>query len=66
MMATKKNFFAEYVVFEAAFTSFFKVKKVIKKSQNSRNQGFFLLVLLDDRRIRMAQKHPDPDPRRTR
>ncbi len=24
-----------------------KLKKVIKKSQNSRNQGFFLLILLD-------------------
>jgi hypothetical protein len=27
--------------------------KVKKKSQNSRNQGFFLLFLLDDRRIRI-------------
>ncbi len=43
-----------------------------KKSQNSRNQGLFLLFLLDDRRIwrqiqsqmwiREAQKHTDPDP----
>jgi hypothetical protein len=33
-------------------------------SQNSRNRGFFLLFLLDDRgiRIREAQKHVDPDP----
>ncbi len=28
------------LLFEGTFTSFFKDKKVIKKSQNSRNQGF--------------------------
>jgi len=31
-------------------------------SQNSKNEGFFLLYFLNDRRIRMAQKHVDSDP----
>jgi hypothetical protein len=31
--------------FEGTFTSFFTDKKVIKKSQNSRNQGFFYFAL---------------------
>ncbi len=35
----KKLFFC-LLLFEGTFTSFFKVKKVKKKSQNSRNQGF--------------------------
>jgi hypothetical protein len=34
------------VLFEGAFTSFFKEKIVIKKSQNSRNQGFFYYFCL--------------------
>ncbi len=34
------------------FKSFF-TEKSHKKSQNSRNQGFFLLFLLDDGRIRI-------------
>jgi hypothetical protein len=29
-----------YLLFEGTFTSFFKDKKVKKKPQNSRNQGF--------------------------
>ncbi len=34
------------------FTSFFKDKKSINKSQNDRNQGFSYYFLLDDGRIR--------------
>jgi hypothetical protein len=40
---TKKEFLRRVfllITFEDAFTSFFKDKKVQKKSQNSRNQGF--------------------------
>ncbi len=32
--------FSPYLFFNGTFTSFFKDKKIIKKSQNSRNQGF--------------------------
>ncbi len=38
---------------EGTFTSFFKDKKVIKKSQNSRNQGVSSVFLLVDGRIRI-------------
>ncbi len=48
----KKKFFC-LLIFVGTFTSFFKEQKVKKKSRNSRNQGFFLLFLLDDRRIRI-------------
>ncbi len=54
------------LLFEGTFSSIFKNKKVKKKSRNSRNQGFFLPFLLNDRRIRIkiqeAQKQVDPDP----
>ncbi len=59
---------------EGTFTSFFKDKKS-KRSRKTVESRFFLLILLDDRRIRIytsdlwiririqeAQKHPDPDP----
>jgi hypothetical protein len=39
-----KKFFSKFIyllLFEGTFTLFFKDKKVIKKSQNSRNQGFY-------------------------
>jgi hypothetical protein len=50
--ATKKFAYKVFCLirFEGTFTSFFKDKKVIKKSVGSR---FFLLFLLDDRRIRI-------------
>jgi hypothetical protein len=35
----KKKFFC-LLLFEGTFTSFFKDKKIQKKSQNSKNQGF--------------------------
>jgi hypothetical protein len=49
------------------FTSFFKDKKVIKKSQNNRNKVFFILLLIDGRsrirsRIRIC---PEPVPYNT-
>jgi hypothetical protein len=37
------------------FTSFVKEKKVIKKSQNSRNQGFSIVLLDDGSRIRPCE-----------
>jgi hypothetical protein len=43
------------------FTSFFKDKKS-KRSKKTVGIKVFLLFLLDDRRIREAQKHVDPDP----
>ncbi len=70
----KINFFPSFfclLLFVASFTSYYKDKK----SQNSWNQGFFLLFSLDDKMIRKqsrtsyswigileAQKHTDPDP----
>jgi hypothetical protein len=42
-----KNYFFCLLLVEGTFTSFLKDKKVIKKLQNSRNQGF-LTILLDD------------------
>jgi hypothetical protein len=41
-MPTRKFFkmFFCFLLFEVTFTSFFKEKKIQKKSQNSRNQGF--------------------------
>jgi hypothetical protein len=57
------------LLFEGKFTSFFKDKKVIKKSQNSRNPGFpyyFYLMIegsgSSGKRIREIQQHTDPDP----
>ncbi len=53
----KKKFqscFAYCLLFVATFTSFLK-RKGIKKSQNSRNQGF--LFLHDDRRIRVRTSY---------
>ncbi len=53
-----KKFFC-IVLFEVSFTSFFKEVTKLSKSR------FFLLFLLNDRRIRIheAQKHVDPvDP----
>jgi hypothetical protein len=47
------------LVFEGTFTSFFKDKKS-KKSNKTVEITFFLLLLLDDRRIREAKKHVDP------
>jgi hypothetical protein len=52
------------LLFEGTFTSFSKIKssKEVTKQKESR---FFLSILLDDRRIRDAQKHVDlvdPDP----
>jgi hypothetical protein len=49
-VVTSLKFFC-LLLFEGTFTSFFKVK-IIKKSQNSRNQGFSYYLLLD----------PDLDP----
>jgi hypothetical protein len=40
-----KNFFC-ILLFEGTFTSFFKDKKVKKKSQNSRNQSFLNIFAL--------------------
>ncbi len=57
-------------LFETTFTSFFNVK-VIKKSQNSRNQGFsyYFCLMIEGPgsgsvwiRIKETQKHTDPDP----
>jgi hypothetical protein len=55
--ANKKYFFFSkflcLFLFEGTFTSFFRDKKAIKKSQNSRNQGFSAFLLVDGRsRIR--------------
>ncbi len=50
------NKFFCLLLFEVTFTSFFNDKKVLKKSQNSRNQCFSLLFSLDDGRI----LEPDP------
>ncbi len=67
------TFFFAYYFLKVHLHHFSKIK-VIKKSQSSRNQFFFLHFLLDDRRIRsrisisdwwirMAKKHMDPtDP----
>jgi hypothetical protein len=44
------KFFLGFLLFEGTFTTFSKDKK---KSQTSRNRRFFLLFLLDDRRIRI-------------
>jgi hypothetical protein len=44
--AKKKQFFFKFfclLLFEGTFTSFFKEKKVKKKSQSIRNQGFFTI-----------------------
>ncbi len=55
-------FFAYYFL-KLHLHHFSKIKSQ-KESLNSRNQGFFLLFLHDDRRIRIrireAQKHVDP------
>ncbi len=56
-----------YYTFWRYIYNIFERKKVIKKSQNSRNQGFSWHFLLVDRRIRIreAQKRmgpTDPDP----
>jgi hypothetical protein len=55
----KKFFFL--LLFEDTFTSFFKDKKS-KRSHKILSIKVFLLLLLDDRRIRIqeAQKHTDP------
>ncbi len=50
-MPTKNKFF-RLLLFEGTFLSFFTAT-VIKKSQNSRNQGFSYFFLLDDGRIRI-------------
>jgi hypothetical protein len=48
----KKKFFS-LLLFEGAFNFISSSKiKSQKKSQSSRNQGFFLIFLLSDRRIR--------------
>ncbi len=42
-LANKKKFFSKFLclfLFEGTLTSFFEDKKVVKKSQNIRNQGF--------------------------
>jgi hypothetical protein len=44
-LKNKKKFF-NLLLFEGTFTSFFKFQN---KSQNSRNQSFLLLFMLDDR-----------------
>jgi hypothetical protein len=67
--ANKKLFkkkFSCILLFEGTFTSFFKDKKS-KRSHKTVKSRFFLLNLLNDRRIRIriqeAQKHVDPvDP----
>jgi hypothetical protein len=71
--ATKKKVFC-LLLFEGTFTSFFSSIKSHKEvtKQYGRNQiKVFLTILLDDKRIRisdqririrMAQKHTNPDP----
>jgi hypothetical protein len=52
---TKKKFKKKvclFIIFEVTFESFFKDKKY-KRSQKTVGIRFFLLVLLDDRRIRI-------------
>ncbi len=47
--AKKNKFFSDlacFLLFEGTFTSVFKDKKVIKRSQNSRNQGFSYFICL--------------------
>jgi hypothetical protein len=52
-IAVKNNFFPKFffvAYFEATFTSFFKDKKSLKKSQNSRNVGFsyFFCLMIEE------------------
>ena len=58
---TNQKSFSAYYFLKVHLHNF--SKKVQKKSQNSRNQGFLKLFLLDERRIqiREAQKQVDPD-----
>ncbi len=58
---TKKKVFC-LLLFEGTFTSFLKDKKA-HRSHKTEGINFFLLCLLDDRRIRIReiQKHMDPD-----
>ncbi len=52
-----------FLLFKGTFTSVFKDKKVIKKSQNSRNQGFSYFFLMMERSGPWSpKKHTDPDP----
>jgi hypothetical protein len=44
------------IPFKGTFTSVFKDKKVIKKSQNRRNQGFSSFFMLVDERIRILSR----------
>ncbi len=66
-MATNK-FFSKFfcLLFLILHYIIFQRWKVIKKSQSSRNQDFFILLLLDDRRICIGAyftlTDPDPDP----
>ncbi len=60
----QKHFFQIFLLFTfwRYIYIIFQRSKVIKKSQNSRNQGFLLLLLLDNRRIRIRTSDPNPDP----
>ncbi len=54
-MATKSHltsFIVDFIMFLKQHFHHFSKIKVIKKSQNRKNEGFFLLFLLDDRKIR--------------
>jgi hypothetical protein len=56
---TAKKFFFIMLLFEDRYIYIiFQRQKVIKKSHKSRNQGvFFLLFLLDDRKIRIRTSY---------
>ena len=75
--ANKKLILKIFLLIEDTFTSFFKDKKKSKRSHKTVESRFILLLLLNDRRIRIrsrigciprlrireAQKHVDPmDP----
>jgi hypothetical protein len=55
------NFFC-LLLFEGTITLFFKDKKSKKSHKIVGFKVFFLLFLHDNRRIREAKKHVDPDP----